>query len=517
MAARIDLHLKPPLRDLVTELAAFFGARDIRTYVVGGFLRDALLGRECRDIDLSVAGDPLVLGRELADAFGGYYFLLAEERRLARVILPGRQVHVDLLPLSGDILTDLPQRDYTVDALAARLDEAESGRVELIDPTGGRQDLRRRLVRATGEESFRQDSLRPLRGARLAVDLDFRIEPATADLIRQYASFVPTVAVERQRDELMRIMATPRAGEGLRLLDELGLLNAVLPEVVAMRGVEQPKEHHWDVLNHTLETVRCLDGLLDEDEPRGRPLRQAQGKLWRELWGQLAWWGDARSHFREEIVQGTPRSAVLKLGGLLHDIAKPETKGFDETGRMRFLGHADVGAEKAGGILRRLHFSAREVDLVQVMVKAHLRPVQMAQQGPPTRRALYRYFRDCGDGAIDTLFLSLADHQGTVGPRVSMTGWRQHVSLVNYILAKRFQDEAVMTPPKLIGGDELMSELGLSPGPRVGELLELIREAQAAGEIATREEALELTHTALVGSGAHPERAYRRHKGDHSP
>jgi poly(A) polymerase len=187
----------------------------------------------------------------------------------------------------------------------------------------------------------------------------------------------------------------------------------------------------------------------------------------------------------------------LKLAGLLHDVAKPETKTFDDTGRMRFFGHADVGAQVCGRVLRRLRFSAREVALVQTMVKAHLRPVQMAQQGPPSRRALYRYFRDCGDAGIETLFLSLADHLGTVGPRVSESGWRQHVALVNYILSKRFQEEETVSPPRLLGGDELMAELDLPPGPQVGRLLETLREAQAAGEISTREQALALARAAL--------------------
>jgi poly(A) polymerase len=247
------------------------------------------------------------------------------------------------------------------------------------------------------------------------------------------------------------------------------------------------------VFDHSLEVVARLDILLAEEEPRDR----GGGRLWRELWGQLAWWDGGRAYFREEVLAERPRSAVLKLGGLLHDIAKPEAKTFDATGRMRFFGHADVGAEKASRVLRRLHFSAREVALVQTMVKAHLRPIQMGQQGPPTGRALYRYFRDCGDAAIDTLFLSLADHLATVGPRVSISGWRHHVALVHYILTKRFQEEEVASPVKLLGGDELMAELNLSPGPLVGRLLEAVREAQAAGEVSTREEALELARRYL--------------------
>jgi poly(A) polymerase len=492
--AEASLTVNPEVRGLLSRLDGFFRDRGVEAYVVGGFLRDALLGRESHDVDLSVTGDPLTLGPELADALNGNYFPLAEERRMVRVLLAEPPVYVDLLPLRGDVESDLRGRDFTIDAMAAPLGQAAAGTADVIDPTGGRDDLRRRLVRVIGEEAFRADPLRPLRGARLAVELEFEVDPDTADLIREHAGSLAQAAAERQRDELMRVLATPRAGLGLRLLDSLALLERLLPELTDSRGVEQPKEHYWNVLDHSLEAVGKLDILLTEDEPRDRLGR----RLWRELWGQLAGWEGARDYFREEVLAERPRSVVLKLGGLLHDIAKPESKTFDATGRMRFFGHADVGADKAGRVMRRLRFSAREVALVQTMVKAHLRPVQMGQQGPPTRRALYRYFRDCGDAAIETLFLSLADHLATVGPRVSMSDWRNHVSLVNYILTKRFQEEEVTSPAKLLGGDELMTELNLSPGPVVGRLLETVREAQAAGEISTREEGLALARAALA-------------------
>ncbi len=494
-----ELTVGPEIRGLLARLDEFFRRRGVEAYVAGGFLRDALLGRDIRDVDLSIAGDPLAVGPELADALDGRYFPLSQERRMARVLLAAPKAYIDLLPLRGDVESDLRGRDFTIDAMAAPLGQAAAGTATLIDPTGGRDDVRRRLVRVISEEAFRADHLRPLRGARLAVELDFEVDPDTAALIRRHAGSLAQAAVERQRDELMRVLATPRAGQGLRLLDALELLERLLPELMDSRGVGQPKEHHWDVFDHSLEAVSRLDILLADEEPRERRGR----RLWRELWGQLAWWEEARPYLREEVLAERPRSAVLKLGGLLHDIAKPETKTFDATGRMRFFGHADLGAEKTGRILRRLHFSALEVALVQTMVKAHLRPVQMGQQGPPTRRALYRYFRDCGDAAIDTLFLSLADHLATVGPQVSMSGWRHHVALVNYILTKRFQEEEVTSPARLLGGDELMAELNLSPGPLIGRLLETVREAQAAGEISTREEALKLARAALADAQGH--------------
>ncbi|MBI1885355.1 MAG: HD domain-containing protein [Chloroflexi bacterium] len=194
---------------------------------------------------------------------------------------------------------------------------------------------------------------------------------------------------------------------------------------------------------------------------------------------------------------GHSRQAILKLGGLLHDIAKPETKAFDKNGRMRFFGHPEQGARKAARILRRLRFASREVQMVGAMAAAHLRPVQLGQQGPPTRRALYRFFRDCGDAAIAVLLLSLADHLATVGPNLNREGWRAHVSLVNYILTERYREETIVAPPKLISGEDLMADLGLPPGPAVGELLEAVREAQAAGEVTTREEALSLAKAKL--------------------
>jgi poly(A) polymerase len=496
--ARVTFRLEPSLREFLSQLADQFRLRGIEPFAVGGFIRDALSGRPVRDLDLVISIDPLEMGRRVADSFGGHYFPLDEERRHARVLLSQPALQIDLLPIRRTIEEDVLRRDFTIDAMAARLKEVSSGSAVLTDPSDGRRDLRRRLIRAVSEEALREDPLRALRGVRLAAELDFRIEPATADLIRRHAPTVTTVSPERQRDELMRIFATPRAGLGVRLLEQLSLLDSVIPELVHSRDVEQPKEHYWDVLNHDLETVGFLDTLLAHDEPRGRPRR----RLWRELWGQLSWWSEGRAHFRGEIVPGMPREAVIKLCGLVHDIAKPDTKSFDETGRMRFFGHADVGAEKVGDLLRRLHYPSRVVAHVQAMVQAHLRPVQMAQQGPPTRRAIYRFFRDCGDAGIDTLVLSLADHLGTVGPRLDMEGWRQHVSLVNYIVTKRFQEEAVIAPPRLLRGDELMAELRLTPGPVVGRLIEAIREAQAAGEINNREEALALARSTLRTFGA---------------
>ncbi len=493
-----DLSLPPSIRELLTQLARFFHEHGLEAYATGGFLRDALLGLPVHDIDVSVRGDPLSLGPLLAAVTEGHYFPLDEEKHIARVLVPARQLHIDLLLLDGALEEDLRRRDYTIDALAAPLDQLTLGRIDVTDPTAGLADLDAGIVRTTGEQALLDDPLRLLRGPRIATQLGFAVEPQTAELVRRHASLVRQAAPERQRDELIRIFSTATAGRGVRLLEELGLLAHVLPEMEVTRGAEQPKEHHWDVLGHSLAAVEKLDALLAEEAPAQPP----ESGLWRELWTQLAWWTDAREYFRSEVVMGTGRSALLKICGLLHDVGKPETRTIDGTGRMRFFGHSDAGAEIATRLMQRLRFSSREVSLVRAMIQAHLRPVQMAQQGPPSRRAIYRFFRDTGDAGIDTLFLSLADHLATVGPLLNMDGFQRHVAVVSYILAKRFEDPNVVTPPKLLRGDELMAALGISPGPLVGELLEAVREAQAAGEVTTQQQALDLARHRLAAAGA---------------
>ena len=483
-------------RAALVAMRAFFDAEGVAAYVTGGCLRDALLGREPHDIDLSIAADPLDLGRRLADALGGAFVPLHEEFSIARIVLRDEAGphSVDLLPVRGEMEGDLAQRDFSIGAMAMPLAPfLEGKRKPLIDPCGGERDLERRLVRATSEEVFRRDPLRLLRAVRLCAEIGFSLEEETAALARRDAALLAGTAPERQRDELLRILGSLRAAAGLRQADELGLLEQLLPEFTATRGEEQPPEHHWDVFQHSLETVAALDALLAPEEPAGRHW----APLWCYLWAEMKGLPDVERHFGEEVSPGHGRAGVLKLGGLLHDIAKPETRTIDENGRMRFFGHAREGAGRVGPIMRRLRFSGVEVRLVEAMVREHLRPLQIAKDGAPSRRALFRYFRDCGDAAIDVLFLSLADHLATVGPRLEWDGWRRHVAVIKYILMQRFADETLATPPRLLTGHDLMEALGLSPGPLVGQLLAAVEEAQGAGEVRGREEALALARREL--------------------
>ncbi len=493
--------LPAPVRRLLVELRRVWGRDSSDGYVVGGYLRDLLLNRAPGDIDVALAGDPAPLAHLAAEATGGSAFPLDEERGIMRVVLPEGAAarFIDVTRLRGDIESDLAARDFTIDAMALPLDAiSRRGPQAVIDPCGGGDDLQQRLVRAVSDSAFRDDGLRLLRAVRLCAELGFLLDEATAGRIGRDAACLDPIAPERKRDELTRILATRESAASLRRLDGLGLLELLLPEVTAARGVTQPKEHYWDVFDHLVQTVAALDFMLAEEAPAS----SREHAFWEELWRQLAWLPGVREHFREEPVEGRPRAALLKLAGLLHDVAKPETKAPDRTGRVRFLGHVALGAEKAASITRRLRFSHAETRLVATIVESHMRPGQMSNEGPPTQRAIYRFFRDTADAAIDVLFLTLADTLAARGPRLRLETWRRHVAFVSYVLRRYHLELPPLKPPRLVTGEDVMRELDIAPGPLVGRLLAAIEEAWAVGEIGAPEEALALARRLFRGESS---------------
>jgi len=490
----------------LNKLRQLLAQRKCQGYIVGGFIRDWLLGRQTNDVDIAVNGDALNIANEVAKELGGKFVLLDGVNGIARVVIENEQQwYLDFSSFSGDIESDLARRDFTINAMATELGIASSLTLlamtgsAIIDPFCGEEDLRNKVVRAVSEQIFEADAARLLRAVRLAAELDFTIESKTESLIRHHSQSIIKISGERVREELLRLLSLPRAAYYLRYLDELGLLLALVPELAESKGVEQPTVHFWDVFDHSLQTVATIEFLIRENDwEYGN-----EGILATVPWSDVI-----AQHLSQEISSGGSHKALLKLGGLFHDIAKPRTKSLDDTGRARFLGHAKEGAAMTASILERLRFSNREINFVESLVYHHLRPAQMANNKLPTRpstdkgwsgegllptqRAIYRYFRDTGDAGIDILFLALADYLATHGPSVPMEEWKRHCQLINYILTEHEKQQAKVLPVKLVDGHDLMSIFGLTPGPLIGELLALVHEAQASGELSTKEEALAL-------------------------
>lgn len=483
------LSIDPSVSALLARVSCFLSGQGIKAYLTGGFVRDRLMERAAGDIDIAVAGDALETAQGISAELGGRYVPLDEANRIARVVLngeaapSGEKPTLDFTSFKGGIEADLARRDFTINAIAIDIEEfvRRPQSPALIDPFHGQDDLAARLIRMVSAEAFQSDPVRLLRAVRLASELDFSIDKETEGCLRQSAGLIGGVAGERVREELLRLLAKPEAGRFLAYLNELGLLTAMIPELALAADVEQPKEHFWTVLAHSIRTVDAVEFLLRQGE------WEYAGDA---VLAAVPWTDELAEHFGREVSHGSTRGAVLKLTALLHDVAKPQTKAFDATGRMRFLGHPQAGAEMAADILGRLRFSGKEIKIVELLVQNHLRPTQMSQEGMPSHRAIYRYFRDTGEVGVDIFFLSLADHLATRGPNLEMAGWQEHAATVDYVLERRFEEETLTKPPKLVDGYDIMECFSLKPGPRIGEMLEAVREAQAGGEVSTKEEAL---------------------------
>lgn len=486
-----------PEHNRIQQIIGWLAQQGVAAYLVGGCVRDRLLGRPVYDLDVVVDGDGLVLARRLANHFQGDYYALDKERSTGRAILllgEGKRLVVDVARLRGPTLAaDLADRDFTINALA--IDLRAPG--EVIDLHHGLVHLQARLIHPVSPVSIHNDPVRILRAVRLAAELGFELSAQAEALIQEGSSGLARVSGERIRDELARLLALPHSASSLIRLDELGLLTLLFPELEPLRGLGQPPPHYLDALSHSLETVRALETLFsqpragnDAPSPPFPPPLQALTPFTDRLW----------AHLSTQINGGRPRLVTLKLTALLHDVGKPATCTLDMEGRPHFRGHHIQGTKSAAQVLQRLRFAKAEVHLGEVVVRNHMRPLLLAKQESVSSSAVYRFFRDTREAGIDVLIHALADHQATYAPDADEAHWFPLVALTARMLSDYWEHHAErVAPPPLIDGYDLLREFGLQPGPHIGELLETVREAQASGQVHTREEALELIRKQISG------------------
>jgi putative nucleotidyltransferase with HDIG domain len=465
-------------------------------WLVGGAVRDLLVGRPVRDVDLAVPGGSVAAARRLAERLAAAYVPLGEPHGMARVVLPGSPpVSVDLADLRAPTLEDdLAARDVTIDALAVDLAALLRGPAVVQDPTGGVGDLAGRRLRACAASAFADDPLRVLRLLRLAHQLEFAIEPETETLARSAVSGLASVAAERVRDELTHVLRLPRSAPAVRQADDWGVLETILPEVGAMRVASQSAPHRFTVWEHSLRALEAADALL--------------GDL------RLLAPHDARAaaSFAEPLGGGLTRREVWKLAVLLHDVAKPETRSVEPDGRTRFMGHDRIGAERAQAIAARLRWPGRAGQVLALLVRQHLRPMHLGMLDEVSRRARYRLHRDVGEEVPALVCLTIADAAGTDGRAPGLVYRGGTRALLESLLAgERPAAEEAAAPP-LVRGEDVMATLGLGPGPAVGRALRRAREAQALGLVRTREEAL-----AWLVEGSEPHLVVRDPEGRSAP
>jgi poly(A) polymerase len=438
-------------------------------WVVGGAVRDELLGRAGDDVDLVARGGIEELARRLAKAEGAAAFPLSGAFGAWRVSERGGAWQADLMPLEGEsIEQDLARRDLTVNAMAQALDGGD-----VIDPFGGRADLEARRLRLVSDSALDDDPLRVLRLARLAVELGFDLDPSARDPARRAAPRVGEVPAERVFVELKRIVTAPAPAPwlGIALLDALGALERVLPELTAQRGIEQTKYHHLDVYGHSLEVLTKLVELERDPSPLGEHAESAFAVL------------------AEPLADELTRGQALRFGALLHDAAKPLTRGETPEGRVTFIGHDEAGAELAREALGRLRASERLQAHVAALTRHHLRLGFLVHRRPLSRRDIHAYLRACEPVEVDVTVLSVADRLATRGHKADEAIAR-HLELARDLLGEALRWRAEGPPEPLVRGDDLAAELGIERGPELGRLLGELEAAQFAGEIATQGDAV---------------------------
>jgi putative nucleotidyltransferase with HDIG domain len=440
-------------------------------WIAGGAVRDAALGHEVTDLDLAVVADPEQAARAIAREGGGHAFELSAEFATWRAVAADRSWQVDASALrGGSIEADLAARDFTLGAVAVPLEGGEP-----IDPHGGLADLEKGVLRVVGEGSFAADPLRLLRAARLASDLDLEVDPETRTLARAEAPRAAEAAGERQLAELRRLLGGPDPLRGVALLDELDLTRAILPELEALRGVEQGPNHHLDVHGHTLAV---LERLLEVESDLER------------FAGERA--AETLELLEEPLADDMNRRTALRFGALLHDIGKPSTRGELE-GYVTFIGHDREGAEIVAAICTRLHTSRTLNRHLQALTLNHLRLGFLVHEAPLPPRRFHEYLRATEPVAADVTLLTVADRLSArgSGPLASEDAIEAHLRLAREMLAAALDWRRDGPPDPLVRGDELAAELGIPEGPELGALLAELEAAQYAGEVRTREEALD--------------------------
>lgn len=419
-----------------------------RLFLVGGALRDILLAREPADFDFAVSGSGVEFAREFCRRVRGKLVLLSEADDEARVVYR-RRVTFDFNGLQDRPLADdLARRDFTINALACELPAADT----LLDPFGGAADIRARLIRPVSGRALALDPLRLLRACRLALELNFTVHP---ELWKQAETVtLKGVAAERIGSEFLRILEADRAYPYLEKLAALSRLTDIIPE---------------------------LAPLLEDEELRGHTLRTVY-KL-EELLGQPGFF----SRFQPELDRylGAPyRRALLKLAGLLHDLAKPHTRIVNPDGAVHFYGHDRLGARLAVEVCaRRLRLSREQTKTVRTLVKEHMRLHLLATAPELTDRAIRRFFRDLGEEALGLMLVCYADGWATAGRTLHLE------DTITRMINLQRAEAARAKIKRLVTGDDLIA-LGMKPGPVFKVILQELEDLQLEGRIKTKEEGL---------------------------
>lgn len=448
--------------EILNNIASFFPNK---IYLVGGSVRDCLMGKDTYDRDLIVTDeDAGIFSQKVAEFFGGKFIPLDVENHIYRVVLSDKLNYLDITnPVENSMEKDIKRRDLTINAVAVDIKNCE-----ILDLVGGLNDIKNQVLKGIEDENFVNDPLRILRVFRFYSLLGFEIDEHLLSIVTKYSDLIEKPAKERIEYELMKLFSGKYADLSLLKMDECGILEKLFPIVKELKQVPPNAHHHLDLFHHSIETIKQVQLLYDASQP------------------------DVKSHMDKVDFGGFSRLAHLKLACFMHDIGKFSTWTIEEdTGRHRFIKHDDVGSKLAKPILKKMCFSNKQIEYITLMIKKHMYPTMVVQAPELTDKVMMRFVRKMEDDAIDNILIAQADRLSARGPEITDEIVNENISALNKLLQFYLKAQETLKPlPKLLDGNEVMKILNISPSPKLGQIINALNEAQINGDIITKEDAI---------------------------
>ncbi len=452
---------KIKLDDVISKIAENF---DNEIYLVGGTVRDYYMGLESVDRDIIVMDeDAREFALKLADLFNATFVPLDEENKIYRLVLPDKINYIDVTnPVGDSIEKDLMRRDLTINAIAVNIRTGD-----VIDISGGVTDIKNKCINYVNEHNFIDDPLRLLRVYRFQALYGFQLAPETINAVCKYVDLIHKPAVERINYEILKLFSGKYAHQALENMNKTWLLEEIFPFVNELKQVPPNSHHHLDLFHHSIETVKQVQ-LLYENAP-----------------------DVVKEHLDRIDFGGFSRLAHLKLAAFMHDIGKFSTWTIEE-GKHRFIKHDDVGAKMSIKILKKLHFSNKQIDYISSMIKYHIYPSHVMNSPQITEKIMMRYVRKMDKNSIDAIILAQADRLSARGPEITDEIVERNITSLNMLLKFYLEARETLKPlPKLLDGNEVMKILNIKPSRRLGEIMDALHEAQISGDVVTKDHAIE--------------------------
>lgn len=449
--------------EILNTIAAEF---DAEIYLVGGAVRDFLLGKITYDRDLIVCNeDARTFSQKLAEKFNATFVPLDEVNKIYRLVFKDKLNYLDITnPVGNSLEADIKRRDLTINAVAVNIKTGE-----IVDLTGGLNDIKNKKINYISEQNFIDDPLRLLRIYRFQATLGFEVVPELTEIVEKHKKLIHKPAFERVIYEIVKLFGGNYAHQALLAMDDAGFLEEIFPVMSDVKKVPPNSHHHLDLFHHSVETVRQINEIY-----HSAPI-------------------EVKEHLEEIAFGGFPRIAHLKLAGFLHDIGKFSTWTIEpDTGRHRFIKHDDTGAKMALKILKDMHFSNKQSDYISLMIKNHIYPSHVMCSPIVTDKIMMRFVRKMGDNSIDNIVLAMADRLSARGPEITDDIVENNISSLKKLADFYLSVRNTLKPlPKLLDGNQVMKILKIKPSPLLGEIMSALHDAQSDGIVMTKADAVD--------------------------